>query len=176
MQRYENRKRCVILSFISCLLSTLGDPSTWTGPAVFAAAVRNASLALQPVSTGSLSAVSKRVNFGPVVMNLTLARLGDNCSNAHGGELDLCDFCKVIPCHLDPPFQSGWIENTPLFTAVRLDVNNKRVGMVTMPGEALLQLGWQIRNDTQAMGYDVSFLLGYSQVSSVASPSSFFGK
>ncbi len=32
-----------------------------------------------------------------------------------------------------------------------------------MPGEALVELGWWIRNDTLALGFDQTFLLGYSQ-------------
>ena len=60
-------------------------------------------------------------------------------------------------------FQSGWIENVPLFTAVRLDTNDKKAIFATMPGEPLLQLGWWVRNDTLAQGFDTTFLCGYSQ-------------
>ena len=120
----------------------------------------NATGSLKPSSDGTLAIASKRVDFGPVVLNATLARF-DNCSS--GGELDICTICRVIDCKLDGGFQSGWIENTPLFTAVRLDVNGKKIAMVTMPGEALLELGWQIRNDTAALGFDSTFLVGYSQ-------------
>jgi len=32
-----------------------------------------------------------------------------------------------------------------------------------MPGEPLLELGWMVRNDTLKLGFQETFLLGYSQ-------------
>ena len=34
--------------------------------------------------------------------------------------------------------------------------------MVTLPGEPLLELGWEVYNDTLKMGFDTTFLAGYS--------------
>ena len=33
--------------------------------------------------------------------------------------------------------------------------------MVTVPGEALLQLGWEIRNDSMDLGFSNTLLAGY---------------
>jgi len=34
--------------------------------------------------------------------------------------------------------------------------------LVTLPGEPLLELGWEVYNDTLKMGFDTTFLCGYS--------------
>jgi len=57
---------------------------------------------------------------------------------------------------------SSWIDNTPRFTAFRLDVAGVSYGIVTFPGEALLELGWQVRNDTQKLQFDKTLLFGYA--------------
>ncbi len=44
-----------------------------------------------------------------------------------------------------------------------MDVNGRAVVFVTVPGEALVELGFQIRNDTKALGFDQTFFTGYSQ-------------
>jgi len=67
-----------------------------------------------------------------------------------------------LRCDANVHLGSAWLENLPRFTGVKLSYQNKNVVMVTMPGEALLELGWQIRNDTLNLGYDQTFLLGYS--------------
>jgi len=36
---------------------------------------------------------------------------------------------------------SAWVETTPRFTAFHLFLNNKHTAMVTIPGEALMELG-----------------------------------
>jgi hypothetical protein len=41
---------------------------------------------------------------------------------------------------------SAWITNQPRFTAMRFDIGTKHNVVVTAPGEALLELGWWIRN------------------------------
>jgi len=57
---------------------------------------------------------------------------------------------------------ASWIENTPRFTALRIDTGSQKSVIVTAPGEALVELGWWIRNDTQALGFDITILAGYS--------------
>jgi neutral ceramidase len=34
--------------------------------------------------------------------------------------------------------------------------------MVTLPGEPLLQLGWEVRNDSMDLGFNNTLLAGYS--------------
>jgi len=34
--------------------------------------------------------------------------------------------------------------------------------MVSIPGEAIVELGWWLRNDSQKLGFDQTFLMGYS--------------
>lgn len=140
-----------------------GDPSKWAGPAILASAIIGASNQLAPQTTGSLAVVSAVTDFGPVVLNATLERF-NNCSS--GGPLDICSICRILDCHANPPLQSGWVATTPRFTAVRLDVGSGGKSsniFVTVPGEALLELGWLIRNDTQKLGFTHTFFTGYSQ-------------
>lgn len=49
-----------------------------------------------------------------------------------------------------------------MFSAFRFTVNKKNTVVVSIPGEALVALGWQIRNDTLDLGFDLTFLAGYS--------------
>jgi hypothetical protein len=57
---------------------------------------------------------------------------------------------------------SSWIDQTPRFSAFRISVNNKNHIVVSIPGESLIELGFDIRSDLQAMNYDVAILAGYS--------------
>ena len=139
-----------------------GEPLNWTGPAIFGDAVIAAARSLLPAPTAALSAASQSVDFGPVNFNATLSSPRfNNCSS--GGPIDICSLCRVLDCHLDGRLQSGWIETVPQFTAVRLDVNGKRSVFVTCPGEAIVELGWQVRNDTLKLGFTDTFFVGYSQ-------------
>ncbi len=139
-----------------------GNPLNWTGPAVFGNAVIAAADALEPAPAVALSVASRSVDFGPVNFNATLSSPRfNNCSS--GGPIDICSLCRVIDCKLDGGLQSGWIETVPQFTAVRLDVNGKRSVFVTCPGEAIVELGWQVRNDTAKLGFTDTFFVGYSQ-------------
>jgi len=110
-------------------------------------------------STLSITAVSQVVEFGDTDLNYTLARF-NNCTQ--GGILDICSFCKVLRCDLNAHLNSGWITNQPRFTAIRIDIGTQHNVIVTAPGEPLLELGWWIRNDTLALGFDTTLLFGYS--------------
>jgi hypothetical protein len=68
----------------------------------------------------------------------------------------------VLRCDLNAHLPDNWVENQPRFTAVRFDINGVKSVVVSMPGEPLLELGWWVRNDTAAMGFDTTFLAGYS--------------
>jgi len=41
-------------------------------------------------------------------------------------------------------------------------LNNTNTMMVSIPGEAIVELGSQIRNDSAEIGFDQTFLLGYT--------------
>jgi len=107
----------------------------------------------------TITAVSQIQHFGPTDLNYTLARF-NNCTE--GGPLDICAFCLAIRCDLNAHLNSAWIDNQPRFSALRFDIEGKHIVAVTAPGEALLELGWWIRNDTLNMGYDTTLLFGYS--------------
>jgi hypothetical protein len=132
----------------------------FVGSKKMAMAVSAAASAIKPSADGaSLAVASTIVDFGPTDMNATLGRF-DNCTS--GGELDICTICEVLRCDLNVHFNEGWLTNRPPFTAIRLTVSDSTLLAVTMPGEALLELGWWVRNYTEPMA-DTTFLLGYSQ-------------
>jgi len=136
-----------------------GAPS-FKGSFIMSEAVVNLSKTLNPVSTNiDMSAASNIIDFGPTDLNATLQRF-DNCTS--GGELDICTFCKWFRCDFNAHLYSSWIQNTPRFTAFNFVIGGKSIVTVSMPGEALVELGWWIRNDTLGMGYNLTFLTGYS--------------
>jgi len=102
---------------------------------------------------------SKTIGFGDTNLNITLERLS-NCTS--GGPLDICSLCKSIGCDVNLHLSSGWVENTPKFTAVAFSANGKTAIAPTLPGEPLLELGNEVREDCKNNGYDMSFLFGYS--------------
>lgn len=100
------------------------------------------------------------VPFGPLILNATLARF-NNCSS--GGPLDICTLCRVLDCTVNGHLESAWVENTPTFTAVRIShPDGRTTGFVTCPGEALVELGSQVRADMAALGFTETFFSGYS--------------
>ena len=131
----------------------------YVGSQKMAAEVMKVHSTLKTTDQVDLQVYSYIKPFGETDLNYTLARF-NNCT--HGGPLDICTLCAVLRCDLNVHLGSAWLENKPRFTGIKLTFQNKNVVMVTMPGEALLELGWQIRNDTLKLGYDETFLLGYS--------------
>lgn len=99
------------------------------------------------------------IPFGMTNLNLTFART-INCTS--GGPLDVCTFCRIFDCDANIHLPSSWIEETPMFSAFSFNINSKDTVMVSIPGEALTELGWQIRNDTADMNFDQTLLAGYS--------------
>jgi len=124
-----------------------------------AAAVKNVSQTLNPTSTVDITAYSTQVNFGWTNLNFTLQRF-ENCTS--GGELDICTLCAVLQCDINAHMPESWIEDDPRFTGIRFDVHGVSTVVVTLPGEPLIELGWWVRNDTQDLGFDLTFLAGYS--------------
>eukprot|EP00698_Gefionella_okellyi_P007333 TRINITY_DN1787_c0_g1_i1.p1 TRINITY_DN1787_c0_g1~~TRINITY_DN1787_c0_g1_i1.p1 ORF type:complete len:441 (+),score=106.36 TRINITY_DN1787_c0_g1_i1:19-1341(+) len=131
----------------------------YSGGPVIGAAVKKVYDTLKPTTVVDFEYFSQEVDFGPTSLNLTLQRL-DNCT--HGGELDICSICTMLHCDANIHLPASWIEQTPRFTAIRIDVNNRKNIVVSIPGEALTELGYQIRNDTALMGFDMTLLAGYT--------------
>jgi hypothetical protein len=80
---------------------------------------------------------------------LTLERVS-NCTS--GGFLDICGICKFLDCDLNLHLGPEWLQEQPRFTAIKMKVNGTKFGMVTIPGEAIQELGFQIRSDIIAAG------------------------
>jgi len=131
----------------------------FAGAPIIATAVKQTRAALNPTSAVQMSSASVIVPFGETDLNMTLVRM-DNCSS--GGPLDLCSFCLILDCDANIHLPSSWVEESPRFTAFQFTINGVTTVGVTIPGEALIELGWQIRNDTQKLGFDQTLLFGYS--------------
>jgi len=102
---------------------------------------------------------SQIVPFGLTNLNMTLKRFL-NCSS--GGFLDICTFCMIVQCDINEHLPSSWVETNPRFTAFKFKINNKNSVVFTVPGEALLELGWWLRNYTLAAGFNTTLFAGYS--------------
>jgi len=131
----------------------------FAGASKISNAVSKIRSSLKPTNQVGIKTYSQIIPFGPTNLNLTLARL-DNCTS--GGPLDICTICLILDCDANIHLPASWLEQNPRFTALRFDINGKNVGMVTIPGEALIEVGWWIRNATEKLGFDHTFLLGYS--------------
>jgi neutral ceramidase len=129
------------------------------GAAIIAKAVATERASLAVTQNVSMRVYSKIIPFGFTSLNITLSRFAD-CKS--GGPLDICTICEVLQCDLNLHLDSAWVEQNPLFTALAFEVNGKNTLLVTLPGEPLLELGWEVRNDTKDMGFDDTFLCGYS--------------
>jgi len=117
------------------------------------------SLKTNLTSTGTILAASVTVPFGRTVLNFTLARI-ENCTS--GGMFDICSICRILGCDVNTSFPSSWIEENPRFTAFNFELSGVHTLMVSIPGEAITELGWWIRNDSLQLGYDQTFLVGYT--------------
>jgi len=135
------------------------DPPNFNGSNIMANTVVALRANITAYSTIDFQGVTQYVPFGPTNLNATLQRF-DNCST--GGPLDICTFCRIIDCDLNAHMYSNWIENNPRFTAFRFTINGVNTVITSIPGEALVELGWWIRNDTQDLNFDLTFLAGYS--------------
>jgi len=114
---------------------------------------------LTPTTNVQIAASSQIIDFGPTDLNYTLARF-NNCTS--GGTLDICTICAAIRCDLNAHMPASWIDNQPRFTSFRFDINGESFGIVTFPGEGLVELGWQVRNDTLKLKFDNTLIFGYS--------------
>eukprot|EP01080_Neovahlkampfia_damariscottae_P011534 gene11534-4787_t len=99
-------------------------------------------------------------NFGLTQMNLTLERIA-NCTT--GGFMNICGICHSsrMNCTVNLRLDDKWIENKPRFTAVELNSLGQSHGFVTLPGEAIQEIGHQIRAEGRRMGYNNIYIVGY---------------
>eukprot|EP01102_Stenamoeba_stenopodia_P015167 TRINITY_DN5144_c0_g1_i1.p1 TRINITY_DN5144_c0_g1~~TRINITY_DN5144_c0_g1_i1.p1 ORF type:complete len:500 (+),score=112.80 TRINITY_DN5144_c0_g1_i1:178-1677(+) len=135
-----------------------GGP-VFSGGAVIGSAVQKLRSGLKPTNNVQIQAASSVIDFGMANLNLTLQRV-DNCTK--GGELDICTICSFLDCTAPIRLNEAWLETIPRFTAFSFWLNAKSTVVVSIPGEALVELGWQIRNDTLDLGFDQTLLAGYS--------------
>lgn len=133
--------------------------NNFQGAATIAQAVADTRASLKTSTDVNLKIGATIIDFGPTNLNFTLARFL-NCT--HGGPLDICTLCEKLQCNFNAHLPDNWVESHPKFTGIKVTVGGESHMMVTIPGEALVELGWWIRNGTQALGYDSTFLLGYS--------------
>jgi hypothetical protein len=103
----------------------------------------------KPTTDIQIETKSVIVSFGKTDMNLTLERVS-NCTS--GGFLDICGVCKFLDCDLNLHLGPEWLQEEPRFTAIKMKVGTTTFGMVTIPGEAIQELGFQIRSDIIAAG------------------------
>jgi len=132
----------------------------FSGAPIIAKAVKQVRDGLKPTNDVQIKVASQIIPFGLTDLNITLQRFS-NCSS--GGPLDICTLCAVLKCDANLHLDSGWVEENPRFSAFKFVIRGKSTIMVTLPGEPLLELGWWVRNDTKNLGFDQTFLLGYSQ-------------
>jgi len=138
---------------------TGGDiPVDWKGAIQIADAVATTRKTIQTSSKATMQAASVFVDFGPTDLNATLGRF-DNCTS--GGPLDICTLCAILRCDLNVHMPESWIGHNPRFTAILFVINQVSTILVTLPGEPLLELGWEVRNDT-AKRFNQTILAGYS--------------
>ena len=110
---------------------------------------------LTPTSNVRLTSSSHFVEFGPTQLNLTLARV-DNCTR--GGPLDICTLCDILDCDANIHLPSSWVEESARFTALDI-LNGESHILVSIPGEALTSVGFNIRKDIENLGYNGSTAL-----------------
>jgi len=135
------------------------DGPTFSGGPVIGQAVANVLKTLNPSTEVDMVSAAVQIPFGMTNLNMTLQRL-DNCTS--GGELDICSFCEMFHCDANIHLPESWVEENPVFSAFRFGINNKQTVVVSIPGEALVELGFQIRNDTKDQNFDQTILAGYT--------------
>jgi len=121
-----------------------------------AMSVRNS---IKTATIGTIKTATNTVQFGQVVANWTLAR-ELNCTS--GGPLNICTICAEKDCDWNLPGGPGLVEEDPRFTAVSFSILGENTLFVSQPGESLLELGNQIRADSAALGFNRTFLFGYT--------------
>ncbi|XP_065899921.1 neutral ceramidase B-like [Dysidea avara] len=135
-----------------------GEPN-FQGAPVIAKAVMDARNNTKMSDNVEIRVATQVVPFGETNLNLTFARV-ENCTS--GGPVDICSICKVLNCDVNLHLNEAWVEQNPKFGAFAFNIDGTNTGMVTIPGEALSDLGTEIRNDLLNMKFDNVLLGGYS--------------
>eukprot|EP00053_Salpingoeca_punica_P013748 m.124504 g.124504 ORF g.124504 m.124504 type:complete len:479 (-) comp16294_c0_seq1:2080-3516(-) len=139
-----------------------GKPQ-YAGASIIGTKIAQVRSSIQTSDQVVLQGFSQVVPFGKTNLNYTLQRF-NNCST--GGPMDICTICRILHCDVNLHLNSAWMEENPVFSALRLSVTSGSTTvhtlLVTMPGEPLFELGNQVRNDSKALGFDVVLLAGYS--------------
>jgi len=136
------------------------DPQpNFKGSSIIAQAVIKARASVGVTDSVLFRVASSVVPFGPTNLNITLDRVL-NCTS--GGPINICTFCAIFHCEDNLELYSNWIDNSPRFTALSISVGNVKTIIGSIPGEAILEVGWWLRNDTFDAGYQNTLLAGYS--------------
>jgi len=136
------------------------DGPHFSGGPVIGKAVKTLYSTLRPTDERVvIDSFSTVIPFGATNLNLTLGRL-ENCT--WGGPIDICSVCAVLGCDANFHLPSSWVSENPRFSAIRFTIREKNTVIVSIPGEALTELGWWLRNDTLDLGFDNTFLQGYT--------------
>lgn len=138
---------------------TCDDKPKFKGAPVIAKAVMDARNNLTLSENVDIKVAAQVVPFGKTDINLTLARV-ENCTK--GGPLDICGICELLNCEENLHLNEAWIEQNPKFAAFAFNIDGVNTGLVTIPGEALSDLGKEIRSDLLKMKFDNVLLGGYS--------------
>jgi hypothetical protein len=95
-------------------------------------------------------------------MNLSLERLGGCKEPISDWWLKfLCYLCKnMIKCSANVQLSDAWVENKPRFTAISLGLQGKKTVLVSVPGEAIYELGQMIKNQTRHHGFSQTMVVG----------------
>ncbi len=101
----------------------------------------------------TLETAHKIVSFGEPELDLTLKRIIGNYE-----ELEFLEILLLLGINpgFKIPLPNGWFETEFRFQAVRLN----DTAIVTIPGEAINQLGLQIKEDGKALGFDKVYAFG----------------
>lgn len=131
------------------------------GGHVLSDAVLRAREGIPTVDKFAMRVASTVVEFGHTNLNLTLHRI-NNCTETDA--IDLCKLCssKFLNCRLNLKLGERWVENKPRFTALNLLVDGTNTAFVTVPGEAIQELGYLIKRDAKQMGFDQAFVFGFA--------------
>eukprot|EP01096_Ripella_sp_DP13-Kostka_P006594 TRINITY_DN2379_c0_g1_i3.p1 TRINITY_DN2379_c0_g1~~TRINITY_DN2379_c0_g1_i3.p1 ORF type:complete len:373 (+),score=148.20 TRINITY_DN2379_c0_g1_i3:570-1688(+) len=135
-----------------------GKPNYGGAPTIAQAVLDNRA-GIKTSKNVSIQTHSANIDFGPTILNATLARFF-NCTT--GGPLDVCTLCSILKCVDNAQMPSSWIEDNPVFGAFRVRIDNTQTLFVSMPGEPLVELGNQVRRDSKSLGFDNTFLCGYT--------------
>ncbi len=101
----------------------------------------------------ALQAAFEDVAFPPPVLNV-------GCFELPGTTTTLCDLIPGVPIHITVPLLSGWLPSTLPFQAFRIDVGAEQLAHATVPGEAITEIGFEIKARARAKGFEHAYVIG----------------